>query len=147
MGTWGSGNFDSDSAMDIVDSLQSRWHRTIEKTLRDGRLDVAEGIVMPLVALMVSIEPMAPPEASVVADWRRRYIALFDAQIRTLDPAPGYAKQRRAAIVKTFDALAAKVDALRRGKLPTRPAHNPRSGRSRPILPGRGRPKRPGRPR
>lgn len=45
------------------------------------------------------------PETDEVRRWKEKYLATWDQHIDGLDPAPGFKKERRAVIVKSFNRL------------------------------------------
>ena len=122
MGTWAAGNFDSDGALDYVGSVIDRLVARINETFGDedmARLDEdgeadrpgrREGVVE---GGDRAVRPRhhgdackaAPPRPSIVSSWKTRYLAIFDEQIGELDPAEGYAAERRGVIDTTFTRL------------------------------------------
>ncbi len=114
MGTWGEGNFQSDGAMDFVASVTGRWEAEVQRALGLGRstrtlhLDQLEDYVMPRVGLLLALAREgidAPPEPTKVRAWRDRYLAIWDREVKTLGPARGYARKRRAVLARTFEEL------------------------------------------
>jgi hypothetical protein len=112
MGTWGSGNFDSDSALDFIGGEVRRHIREIDAIMADEvrfRLDEdAEAMLMPSVVMLSLLcehcHSGLPRDLDADA-WKARYLAMFDEQIGGLAPAPGFAEERRAIIAATFDHL------------------------------------------
>lgn len=112
MGTWGSGNFENDAALDYINEQVDRYIHIIEEIFGDPvrfRLDEdAEGTLIPSVALLSLLCEHchgALPSRVDVAAWKARYLEMYDAQIDGLEPAPDYERQRRAEIEATFDTL------------------------------------------
>ncbi|MBV9469156.1 MAG: DUF4259 domain-containing protein [Abitibacteriaceae bacterium] len=112
MGTWGSGNFENDGALDYVGSIIVELRSRIERCLADEDAvaldEEGEAVVVPsvqIIALLCEHCKAAPPEASVVARWKDEYFAVFDEQIDSLEPKPGFKERRRAVILATFDHL------------------------------------------
>lgn len=112
MGTWGPGNFDNDYSLDYLGELMDQLVSTIEECFdeEDGA-DLDEGgeeRLVPSVAVLHVLSRefgAAPPKASTVAKWKKRYLAIFDEQIDGLDPSPGFKEERRREIEKTFEGL------------------------------------------
>jgi hypothetical protein len=52
-----------------------------------------------------AIRVVAPPGPGVVRRWRHRYLEIYDEEIDGLQPVEGFAPERRAHIVRTFDQL------------------------------------------
>src|SRR5262249_4859264 len=97
MGTWGTGNFESDDALDFVDEQIDRFVAIITEIFADEqrfRLDEgAEGQLMPSVEILILLcersRALLPTEIDVAA-LKRRYLDMYDAQIDGLSAAPGY---------------------------------------------------------
>jgi hypothetical protein len=118
MGTWGSGNFDSDDAVDYLSEVIRGFVDTVEQLFAQGRAsldDQGEGRLMPTVEMISvlcdwcrgasAIRVVAPPRPGVVWRWKQRYLEIYDEQIDDLLPSEGFAPERRAHIVRTFDRL------------------------------------------
>ena len=112
MGTWGTGNFESDAALDFINEQVDRYVGVIEEIFADEsrfRLDEdAEGMLIPSVvvlALLCERCDGALPSRIDVAAWKARYLDMYDAQIDGLEPARDYKRQRRDEIAATFDTL------------------------------------------
>jgi len=111
MGIWGTGNFDNDEAVDFRDDRVEEMIDEIMRLFEEGAADLDEGgeaVVMPSIEMLcVLCENVgaSPPEPDIVEDWRDSYLELFDGQIAALNPEPGYAGQRRAVILSTFERL------------------------------------------
>ncbi|MEO7720119.1 MAG: DUF4259 domain-containing protein [Capsulimonas sp.] len=119
MGTWGAGNFDSDSALDYISSVVDDLEGKIEDLLTDeerSALDEeGEGVLVPSVAILSALHEtvQAPtPEPANVARWRTQYLAIYDAQIDGLEPDAEYKVERRQVIQDTFDKLEAQAQAF-----------------------------------
>jgi hypothetical protein len=112
MGTWGTGNFANDGALDYLGELVGRLAARVEELLGSVRgADLDEGgesELMPsveIVSVLVERCNAVPPRASVVRGWRERYLRLYDAQIDALDPDTGFKGERRRVIEATFGKL------------------------------------------
>ena len=112
MGSWGSGNFDSDGAANYLVTVINRLRAEVDEVLTDAdRSSVdedGEAVVVPtvqIISVLVEHCQAAPPEPAVVSVWRDKYLAIYDAQIDGMDPVPGYKEERRQVIVETFAKL------------------------------------------
>jgi hypothetical protein len=113
MGVWGAGNFNSDCAMDFVGGLVDKFVQEVDYASGDpGRMEPDEyhGDIMPcLVAIISSLHELtgtaAIPKPGIVADWKRKYMKVWEEYIDKLQPAPGYKDQRRSVLLETFDRL------------------------------------------
>jgi hypothetical protein len=118
MGTWGPGNFDSDEAVDYLSEVVRGFVDTVEQLFTQGRAsldDRGEGRLMPTVEMVSvlcdwcgdasAIRVVAPPRPEVVRRWKQQYLEIYDEQIDGLLPSEGFAPERRAHIVRTFDRL------------------------------------------
>ena len=119
MGTWAAGNFDSDGALDYVGSVIDRLVARINETFADedmARLDEdGEAVIVPSVEIICLLHEnckAAQPRPSIVSSWKTRYLAIFDEQIGELDPAEGYAAERRGVIDTTFTRLETQARAF-----------------------------------
>ena len=131
MGTWGAGNFDSDTALDYRDEfVQAHLQplvREIEAAM-EGEAKYIEPQEVEGVAVMCRVEILCwfaeqigggwvLPEPEVVGRWRKRYLAVWDGTMnqpwlfegRSITPAqsakPGFADRRRVVVVGTWDRL------------------------------------------
>jgi predicted DNA-binding WGR domain protein len=110
MGTWDSGNFDNDQALDflgeLMDQLSGRigeWFGSDSPDLADG-----EGEVIPALAVIQLLTQncgAAPPKPEQLAAWKKRYLAIFDEQIQEYGGEPKFITARRQTIVNTFTGL------------------------------------------
>ena len=112
MGTWGTGNFQNDSANDYAGELVDTLSARIEECLADEECspidELGEAVIVPTVAILSLLHEhcnAAPPKAAVVSAWKASYLAIYDEQIDDLEPKEGYKQGRRQVIVDTFDKL------------------------------------------
>jgi cytochrome P450 len=115
MGTWGTGNFENDAALDFINMEVDRHVSAIEDIFSDEerfRLDEdAEGELIPRVEMLLALCGHCGgvlQEKLDTAAWKARYLAMYDDQIDGMEPTDGYKKQRRAVIADTFDRLIAQ---------------------------------------
>jgi len=112
MGTWGEGNFDSDGAMDYVGELTRQLAARIEEVLSDENSrsidEEGEAVIVPSVEILSLLTERCqapPPKPSNVADWRTRYLAVYDDEAPGFYPEPEFQAERRAIIEATFATL------------------------------------------
>lgn len=119
MGTWGPGNFDNDTAADHLSIITARLRDEIVEAMAEGdealEADEYWGVAVPcnveLLALIAEQRwvGVVLPDAATVAEWKRRYLAVWEASIDELDPTPAHRRDRHATLVATFDRLLAIV--------------------------------------
>ncbi|MFF8912237.1 DUF4259 domain-containing protein [Streptomyces sp. NPDC015032] len=117
MGTWGSGNFDSDTAADHLSDITGRLISEIEEAMAGDPVGLEPddywGVAVPcnveLLCLMAEQHYVGAkvPEAAVVEGWKKTFMDVWERIIDGLEPADGYKKERRAELIRTFDRLAA----------------------------------------
>ncbi|MFB6817801.1 DUF4259 domain-containing protein [Streptomyces sp. NPDC056347] len=117
MGTWGSGNFDSDTAADHLSDITGRLIARIAEAMAGDPVglepDEYDGVTVPCdIELLCLIAEQGHvgagvPEPEVVAGWRRTFMDVWERTIDGLEPAPGHKEGRRAELTRTFDRLAA----------------------------------------
>ncbi|MFF9349959.1 DUF4259 domain-containing protein [Streptomyces sp. NPDC014734] len=116
MGTWGNGNFDSDTAADHLSDITGRLVSDIEAAMAGDpsglEPDDYDGVVVPCnVELLCLIAEQghvgaAVPEAAVVEGWKKTFMDVWERTIDELEPDPEYKEGRRAELIRTFDRLA-----------------------------------------
>ncbi|AXE78214.1 DUF4259 domain-containing protein [Streptomyces atratus] len=116
MGTWGSGNFDSDTAADHLSGITERLVSEIAEAMADDPVglepDEYWGVAVPcnveLLCLMAEQRYVGAevPEAAVVEGWKKTFMDVWERTIDGLEPEPGYKEERRAELIRTFDRLA-----------------------------------------
>ncbi|MER7007899.1 DUF4259 domain-containing protein [Dactylosporangium sp. NPDC000555] len=121
MGTWESGNFDSDTAADHLSILTARLVREVEDAMAGDPVELEPdeywGVAVPcnLEILYVLASQawvgVVLPEVETVESWRATYLAVWDASIDGLEPTPEHKTQRRAVLERTFDQLAEAIRA------------------------------------
>lgn len=116
MGTWGNGNFDSDTAADHLLILAARLLEETKAAMAGDPVELEAdeywGVAVPcnveLLALLAEqrwVGALVPDLATVLA-WKNTYLAIWEASIDDLEPDPEWRSERRAVIVATFDRLA-----------------------------------------
>ena len=116
MGTWGSGNFDSDTAADHLVVLTDRLIKEVAEAM-DGDPVAIEpdeywGVAVPcnlellhLIAQQGYAGALLPDKATVEA-WKTKFLSVWDESIDGLGPSELHKTERRAVLARTFDQLA-----------------------------------------
>ena len=113
MGTWNTGNFDCDGAIEyLIYEVQQPLVQRIERIISDPvaiELDEeGEDVLMPsveLLALLAETYGGTLPDLDVIHRWRDVYLAGYDRYIDRLSPRAGYKEERRRVIEQTFARL------------------------------------------
>ena len=108
MGTWGSGNFDSDSALDRMGELIDQLSSEVSEAVAGDDLAIDEGFeeimaVVETIRVLCTHAAGMPPKSKIIKGWKKRLLCIFDEEIDGLDPKPGFKEERRAKIVETLD--------------------------------------------
>ncbi|MFI6230906.1 DUF4259 domain-containing protein [Micromonospora echinospora] len=116
MGTWGSGNFDDDTAADHLAALTDRLIAEVTEAMSDDPTAIEPdeywGVAVPCNLELLHLlgqqryVGVRLPDPETIADWKSRYLAVWDGTIDGLEPGPEYREERRAVLVRTFDQLA-----------------------------------------
>lgn len=116
MGTWGSGNFDSDTAADHLSEITGRLTEEVEAAMAGDPVEIEPdeywGVAVPcnleilyLLAQQEHVGIVLPPAASVI-EWKARFLDVWERTIDGLGPKEAYKDERRAVLTRTFDQLA-----------------------------------------
>ena len=110
MGTWDTGIFDNDEALDYVSELLDSLAGNISEFCDgdDPDLGEGEGKVLPSVAIIQLLSEhcsAAPPKPEQVERWRQRYLHIYDEQIDDFEPEPKFKSARREIISRAFQKL------------------------------------------
>jgi hypothetical protein len=121
VGTWGSGNFDSDTAADHLSILTARLVREVEDAMAGDPVELEPdeywGVAVPcnleILCVLASQRwvGVVLPEVETIEAWKATYLAVWDASIDGLEPTPEHKAQRRAVLERTFGQLAAAIRA------------------------------------
>ncbi|MFB7907693.1 DUF4259 domain-containing protein [Kitasatospora sp. NPDC056076] len=116
MGTWGSGNFESDTALDhlssVVDGLVTEIAEALDGDPVEIEPDEYWGVAVPCNLELLHTLAVAGyafeglPEAGVVEDWKRTFLAVWERTVDGLEPSPEFKEERRTVLNRTFDQLA-----------------------------------------
>lgn len=116
MGTWGAGNFDSDTAADHLSSLVARLVAEVTEAMAGDPVELEPdeywGVTVPCnLELLLVLDrqgwvgvTLPPPE--VIRAWRETFLAVWERTIDGLEPKPAYKEARRAVLNDTFEQLA-----------------------------------------
>lgn len=115
MGTWGKGNFDSDTAADHLSDLTARLVREITEAMAGEPVELEAdeywGIAVPcnveILAMLAEQRwvGVTLPDAATAESWKAKLLAAWDGSIEALGPSDEYVRERRAVLVQTFDRL------------------------------------------
>ncbi|MEV4412314.1 DUF4259 domain-containing protein [Catellatospora sp. NPDC049609] len=121
MGTWGSGNFDSDTASDHLSIVVDRLVTEVAEAMAGDPVAIEPdeywGVAVPCNLELLQVLAQAGyaagrlPEAGVVEEWKKTFMAVWERTIDDLGPSPDFKQARRSVLNRTFDQLA---DAARR---------------------------------
>ena len=117
MGTWGSGNFENDLASDYLWETCNPLMAQIRRTMGDTRLmepDERDSIKalanMEILIRLADIygfhyfmDTGNKKGVSEIAEWKTQYLEAWDGYIDGLKPSPDFKRERRLAILDTFD--------------------------------------------
>ncbi|MFF2846391.1 DUF4259 domain-containing protein [Streptomyces sp. NPDC058001] len=116
MGTWGSGNFDSDTAADHLSDLTGRLISEITEAMAGDPVELEPdeywGVAVPcdleLLHLIATrwFVGAEVPDAKVIERWKKTFMAVWEGSIDGLGPVAGYKEERREVLTRTFDQLA-----------------------------------------
>jgi hypothetical protein len=113
MARGGSGNFDSDTAMDFVGGLLDELIARVQDAVAESsRLepDEYDGEVVPcivdIIATLYDLTGSASiPKPDIVAGWRTKFMEVWEAHIDGLGVSPQHKKSRRAVLKESFARL------------------------------------------
>ncbi|MFJ8430927.1 DUF4259 domain-containing protein [Kitasatospora sp. NPDC094019] len=122
MGTWGSGNFESDTALDHLSAVVGRLVGEVAEAMAGDPVELEPdeywGVAVPCQLELLHVLAQAGhaggelPPAEVVEGWQETFMAVWERTIDGLEPKPEYKVERRKVLNRTFEQLAA---AARRG--------------------------------
>ncbi|KQV04719.1 MULTISPECIES: DUF4259 domain-containing protein [unclassified Kitasatospora] len=116
MGTWGSGNFESDAALDHLSIVVDRLVTEIAEAVAGDPValepDEYWGVAVPCNLELLHVLAQAGhaaddlPEPGVVEEWKKTYMAVWERTVDNLQPSPEFKEERRSVLNRTFDQLA-----------------------------------------
>jgi hypothetical protein len=119
VGTWGTDNFDSDTAADHLSGLTARLVREVEDAMAGDPVELEPdeywGVAVPCNLEILHLlarqrwAGVVLPDIAVVQAWKVTYLAVWDANIEELEPTAEHKTHRRAALERTFDQLAEAI--------------------------------------
>lgn len=117
MGTWGSGNFESDAALDHLSAVVGRLVEEVAEAMAGDPVGIEPdeywGVAVPCQLELLHVLAQAGhadgelPKAEVIEGWKETFMAVWERTIDGLEPKPEYKKKRREVLIRTFDQLAA----------------------------------------
>ena len=109
MGTWDSGNFDNDTALDFLGNITDE----IAKELYDPEgvedIDLIMAAVSTYSALLAEC-PVHVPDPESLVKLRDSVLRVYDAKIDELEPKGDYKADKRRIIEETFSTLLARLN-------------------------------------
>ncbi|MFJ9555375.1 DUF4259 domain-containing protein [Nocardiopsis sp. NPDC101807] len=116
MGTWGSGNFESDTAREHLSAVVDRLVAEVSEAMAGDPVAIEPdeywGVTVPCNLELLYVLALAghtsdrPLRPETVEGWKRDFMAVWERTIDGLEPSPGFKEERRAVLVRTFDRLA-----------------------------------------
>lgn len=116
MGTWGSGNFESDTALDHLSIVVDRLVTEVAEAMAGDPVEIEPdefwGVAVPCNLELLHVLAQAGyavdhlPEAGVVEEWKKTFMAVWEETIDGLEPSPVFKEERRSVLNRTFDQLA-----------------------------------------
>jgi hypothetical protein len=116
VGTWGSGNFESDTALDHLSIVVARLVTEVAEAMAGDPVEIEPdeywGVAVPCNLELLHVLDQAGythgnlPEAGVVEEWKKTFMAVWERNIDGLEPSPGFKEERRSVLSRTFDQLA-----------------------------------------
>jgi len=121
-GTWGTGVFENDGALDFMGDVVKEFTARIEAAITNAAFDVDRHgvrVVMPCVVvlnLLCERTNAVPPPRAQIAAWRERYLARYNAGYA---PSGGgelaaFDQDRRAVVEAAFSELEAHAQTFGR---------------------------------
>ena len=112
MGTWGSGIFQNDVALDYLAEIQEALVKRMEQIIANPSLAEPDEPTSAEVMVAVEIAAMlceqfnaVPPEPDFIELCRDTYLQVWDGYIDKLAPNPDYKTERRETIGASFEKL------------------------------------------
>ncbi|MFI0895452.1 DUF4259 domain-containing protein [Streptomyces sp. NPDC020983] len=116
MGTWGAGNFDSDTAADHLGELAGRLVGEVAEAMAGDPVELEPdeywGVAVPCnLELLLLLKRqdwvgVALPPAETIRAWQETFLTVWERTIDGLGPKPAYKDERRAVLNGTFERLA-----------------------------------------
>ncbi|MGW4233188.1 DUF4259 domain-containing protein [Streptomyces sp. NPDC004980] len=116
MGTWGAGNFDSDTAADHLAALADRLVTEVTEAMAGDPVELEPdeywGVTVPCnLELLLVLDRqgwvgVSLPSPEVIRTWQKTFLGVWERTIDGLEPKPAYKDERRAVLNKTFEDLA-----------------------------------------
>ncbi|WP_066943186.1 DUF4259 domain-containing protein [Streptomyces lushanensis] len=116
MGTWGAGNFDSDTAADHLAALADRLVSEVTDAMAGDPVELEPdeywGTAVPcnLELLLVLVRQgrvgVTLPSPEVIRAWQEIFLGVWERTIDGLEPDPAYKDERRVVLDETFERLA-----------------------------------------
>jgi hypothetical protein len=107
MGTWGTGVYSNDTALDWLGDLIESVSKEIRKGIEDFDESSGEALLAAADTIRVLCENSgaAPPKATEVDGWHMSYLRCWESYITGLDPKEGFVEAQRDVINDVFSRL------------------------------------------
>lgn len=102
MGSWASGNFENDAALDLLSDVVKNLDQELTAPDEVEDIDMLMGAVAIRKALVEHL-PANPPPREQIEELKEAVLQLYDDEIDSLEPEEEYKAERRQVIEKTFD--------------------------------------------
>ena len=114
MGTWGPGNFENDSALDMVGDVLEVATTEIAAFRASDRVGIEDlDLVVACIAIHLALHEhcgASAPDADVARAVHEKVLRIFDDKIDLLKPKPEHKAARRAVLGETLDAYVRASD-------------------------------------
>jgi hypothetical protein len=117
MGTWGSGPFANDAALDFVADVVKPLEDTVKGFVEHPEIDGDFDFALAAIALLNAIYGTCNahrPEPAVARAWQLAFLGCFDEQIDSLQPKGSYKAEKRQTIVKELGRFVAACEDFHR---------------------------------
>ena len=112
MSIWGTGNFERDDSLNVLDRWIEQIRQQIRETFqleRENSLykDFGESRIIANIDILTTLlnryRTYPYIELDEIKQWREEYLKTFDQTVHVYDPKPEFEKERRREIEQTFD--------------------------------------------
>jgi len=115
VGTWGSGNFDSDTAADHLSMITDRLVTEVAEAMTGDPValepDEYRGVAVPCNLELLDLLSrtghvgVVLPKVDVIEAWKRTFMEIWERTIDGLEPSPAFRAERGTVLLDTFDRL------------------------------------------
>jgi len=116
MGTWGSGNFESDDALGILEEVAGVIQPEIEGFMRSDRVGYEDlDAIIACIAIENSLIHncnLQPRASSNAVDLKNKVLAIFDEEATGMVSDQEFVRRRREEIVATLETMVAVTNVV-----------------------------------